>query len=149
MPRTPLRRLTRFEYENSVRDLLNVDTSAVAQLPADEADGFDNNNAQLQGAPDYLIEKYVVVSEALAALAVRNVAALTGCNSATNGERDCAQIFARAFGRKAFRRAITSEDETQLMRAYDAGASGASYVDGIEVMVRMVLQSPYFCIAWK
>ena len=61
MPRTPLRRLTRFEYENSVRDLLNVDTSAVAQLPADEADGFDNN-AQLQGAPDYLIEKYVVVS---------------------------------------------------------------------------------------
>lgn len=40
-----------------MRDLLNVDTSAVAQLPPDEVDGFDNN-AHLQGAPDYLIEKW-------------------------------------------------------------------------------------------
>lgn len=143
MPYTPLRRLTRFEYENSVRDLLNVDTTAVSQLPADEADGFDNN-AQLQGAPDYLVEKYVVVSEALAALAVRNVASLTGCNSATTGERNCALQFARTFGRKAFRRAITAEDENQFMRAFDAGAMGGSYAEGIEVMVRMALQSPNF-----
>src|SRR6187549_2104447 len=32
---TPLRRLTRFEYQNSVRDLLNVDVSAVSDMPPD------------------------------------------------------------------------------------------------------------------
>lgn len=144
LPPTVLRRLTRFEYENSVRDLLNVDTAAVRELPADEADGFDNN-AELQGAPDYLVEKYVVVSETLAALAVRNLSSLTAnCATATTGERACAQQFARKFGRKAFRRALTSADETQLMNAYDAGASGGTYAEGIEVMIRMALQSPNF-----
>src|SRR6478609_2502668 len=42
--RTPLRRLTRFEYTNTVRDLLGVDPSAAKELPADEVtNGFDNN----------------------------------------------------------------------------------------------------------
>jgi hypothetical protein len=142
LPYTPLRRLTRFEYENTVRDLLNVDTTAVQELPADEADGFDNN-AQLQGAPDYLIEKYVVVSEALAALAVRNITTLVG-SCASNGQRTCAQQFARKFGRRAFRRALSTADETQLMAAFDAGASGGTFAEGIEVMLRMALQSPNF-----
>ena len=48
VPRTPLRRLTRFEYQNAVRDLLHVDTSAAADLPADElTNSFDNNAAVL------------------------------------------------------------------------------------------------------
>src|SRR6185369_6849929 len=34
VPLTPLRRLTRFEYQNAVRDLLQVDTSAASELPA-------------------------------------------------------------------------------------------------------------------
>jgi hypothetical protein len=144
LPFTPLRRLTRFEYENSARDLLNVDTSSVRDLPPDESDGFDNNSG-LQGAPDFLIEKYVVVSETLAALAVRNLATLTSnCNATTTGERACALQFARKFGRKAFRRPITTADETQFMAAYDAGATGGTYAEGIEVMVRMALQSPNF-----
>src|SRR5690606_31155301 len=78
LPTTPLRRLTRFEYDNSVRDLLNVDTAVVSEIPADDSDGFDNN-AALQVAPDFLVEKYVLVSEALAAQAVQDLAALTSC----------------------------------------------------------------------
>src|SRR3569623_119264 len=40
---TPLRRLTRFEYTNTVKDLLGVDPSAANELPADaETNGFDN-----------------------------------------------------------------------------------------------------------
>lgn len=143
LPPTPLRRLTRFEYQNTVRDLLNVDTSVVAEIPADEADGFDNN-ATLQVAPEFLIEKYVVVSEALAEQAVENVTALTGCNAATRGEETCAREFAQNFGRRAFRRPLTTTDETMFMAAYEAGASGGSHADGIEVMIRMALQSPNF-----
>jgi len=136
-----LRRLTRFEYENSVRDLLKVDTSIVRDIPADTSQGFDNN-AALQVAPDFLVEKYVVVSEALAALAVQNLPALTGCGAAA-GET-CAGQFAETFGRRAFRRPITAQDKAQFLAAYRAGATGGSHAEGIEVMVRFALQSPNF-----
>jgi hypothetical protein len=143
IPQSPLRRLTRTEYENSVRDLLGVNTAAVKDIPLDVTQGFDNN-AALQGAAELLVEKYVLVSETLAAEAVKNVSTLTGCNASTTGERACAQQFARKFGRKAFRRPITTNDESFLMSAYDIGASGGSYAEGIEVMIRAALQSPNF-----
>lgn len=140
IPFSPLRRLTRFEYANSVRDLLNVDTSVVKDIPADEADGFDNNSA-LQVAPELLVEKYVLVSEALAAEAVKNLSSLTNCNPNFSGEQNCARQFARSFGRKAFRRPISSADESLFMSAYELGDS---YQEGIELMIRMALQSPNF-----
>src|SRR5690606_30619103 len=43
-PPTPLRRLTRFEYNNTVRDLLQTELTPAQDFPADEiADGFSNN----------------------------------------------------------------------------------------------------------
>lgn len=143
--RTPLRRLTRFEYANSVRDLLNVDPSVAADIPADEVtNGFDNNAAVLTVSSLHA-EKYVLVSESLAKDAVKNLGALTGnCNTAAKGEEACALEFAKSFGRRAFRRPTTSEDERQLMAAYAAGHTGGSHAEGIEVMIRAALQSSNF-----
>ena len=143
LPVTPLRRLTRFEYGNTVRDLLNVDTAVVQEIPADVADGFDNN-ASLQVAAEFLLEKYVVVAEALAAEAVQDLSALTECDAVQQGEETCAKQFAQSFGRRAFRRPISLNDEAMFMAAYHAGADGGSYAEGIEVMIRMALQSPDF-----
>ena len=143
LPGTPLRRLTRFEYQNTVRDLLHIDTSEAIAIPADEADGFDNN-AALQVAPDFLVEKYVVLSEVFAAQAVENLSALTRCDPAVEGAEVCARQFTQTFGRRAFRRAITADDEAMFMAAYEAGATGGSHVEGIEVMIRLALQSPSF-----
>jgi len=143
--RTPLRRLTRSEYANSVRDLLNVDVSAAADLPADEVtNGFDNN-ASVLTVSSLHAEKYVLVSEALAKLAVQTLSALTGnCDTQAKSEDACALAFAKSFGRRAFRRPTTAEDERQLIAAYNAGRTGGSYSEGIEVMVRAALQSPDF-----
>ncbi|HEY0468914.1 MAG TPA: DUF1592 domain-containing protein, partial [Polyangiaceae bacterium] len=143
--RTPLRRLTRTEYTNSVRDLLNVDVTATADLPADEVtNGFDNNAGVLTVSSLHA-EKYVLVSEALAKLAVQNLGALTAaCDTAAKGEDACALAFAKSFGRRAFRRPTTAEDERQLLAAYAAGRTGGSYAEGIEVMVRAALQSSNF-----
>lgn len=145
LERTPLRRLTRTEYANTVRDLLDVDASAAADLPADEVtNGFDNNAGVLTVSSLH-VEKYVLVSEALAKLAVKNLSALTGaCDTAAKGEDACAQAFAKSFGRRAFRRPTTAEDERQLIAAYTAGRTDGSYAEGIEVMVRAALQSPNF-----
>lgn len=145
LERTPLRRLTRTEYTNSVRDLLNVDVSATADIPADEVtNGFDNNAAVLTVSSLHA-EKYVLVSETLAKLAVKNLAALTAsCDATAKGEDACALEFARSFGRRAFRRPTTAEDERQLLAAYTAGRTGGSYAEGIEVMLRAALQSSNF-----
>src|SRR5262245_42123165 len=111
---TPLRRLTRFEYTNSARNLLGISATAAAaanDLPADEVtDGFNNNAGVLTVSPLHA-EKYVLVSEALAKEAVKNLSTLTGgCNTATRGEDGCATDFATSFGRRAFRRPTTAED---------------------------------------
>src|SRR6476659_5295259 len=70
MTRTPLRRLTRIEYANSVKSILGVDPAPADALPADEVtDGFSNNAEVLTVSPLHA-EKYVLVSEALAKAAV-------------------------------------------------------------------------------
>lgn len=145
LERTPLRRLTRTEYTNTVKDLLNVDVTAAADIPADEVtNGFDNN-ANVLTVSSLHEEKYVLVSEALAKLAVQNLSTLTGgCDTASKGEDACAQAFAKSFGRRAFRRPTTAQDEQQLLAAYAAGRTDGSYAEGIEVMVRAALQSPNF-----
>ncbi len=127
VPRTPLRRLTRFEYKNAVHDLLNVDASAAADLPADEVTNSFDNNAAVLTVSALHAEKYVLISEALAKLAVQDLQGLVGCDVAATGEEACARAFAARLGRRAFRRATTPEDEQGLMTAYAAGRTGGSY----------------------
>lgn len=140
VPRTPLRRLTRFEYQNAAADLLKVDVSAAQELPADEITSSFDNNAGVLTVSALHAEKYVLVSEKLAKLAVQDVAKLTGCG----GDEACASHFARRFGRRAFRRPLTDADEQALLTAYRAGSVGGTHAEGIEVMIRAALQSPDF-----
>jgi Protein of unknown function (DUF1592)/Protein of unknown function (DUF1588)/Protein of unknown function (DUF1587)/Protein of unknown function (DUF1595)/Protein of unknown function (DUF1585) len=142
--RTPLRRLTRFEYANAVTDLLGVDASIARELPADEVTNSFDNNAAVLTVSSLHAEKYVLVSEALAKSAVADVRRLTRCDEQAEGEEACARAFAKGWGRRAFRRAVTPADEAALLAAYSAGRTGGSYAEGIEVMVRAALQSPSF-----
>jgi len=144
VPPAPLRRLTRFEYANTVKSLLNVDTSATSSLPVDEITNGYNNNVAVQTVSALHAEKYVALSEAFAKEAVKNLATLTGCDAAAKGEDVCAAEFAKSFGRRAFRRPTTAADEQALMTAYTAGKTGGTYAEGIEVMIRAALQSPNF-----
>ena len=69
--RVVLRRLNRVEYENSVRDLFDVNVSVKEMLPEDAVShGFDNVGASLNISP-VLMERYleaadVVINEAIA-----------------------------------------------------------------------------------
>jgi len=57
--RVTARRLNRFEYNNTIRDLLGVDFKPAANFPADDAGyGFDNIGDVLSMSP-ILMEKYV------------------------------------------------------------------------------------------
>ena len=68
--RTPtLRRLTRVEYQNAVRDLLAVDIDTKTLLPADESShGFDN--ITVGDLPPALLDRYITAAQKIARLAV-------------------------------------------------------------------------------
>ena len=66
-----LRRLTRTEYQNAVRDLLGVEFDARAALPADESShGFDN--ITVGDLPPALLDRYLTAAQKIARLAVGN-----------------------------------------------------------------------------
>ena len=64
-----IRRLTRTEYQNAIRDLLALDIDATSLLPADEAShGFDN--VTVSNLSPTLLERYVGAAEKISRLAV-------------------------------------------------------------------------------
>ncbi len=64
-----LRRLTRTEYQNAIRDLLALDVDAASLLPADEASyGFDN--VTVGDLSPTLLDRYVSAAEKISRLAL-------------------------------------------------------------------------------
>ncbi len=64
-----IRRLTRTEYQNAVRDLLAVDVEVAALLPPDEASyGFDN--VTVGDLPPTLLDRYISAAEKISRLAL-------------------------------------------------------------------------------
>ena len=71
--RVVLRRLNRVEYENTVRDLFDVNVSVKEILPEDTVShGFDNVGAALNISP-VLIERYLEAADAVLDAAVAPV----------------------------------------------------------------------------
>ena len=65
-----LHRLNRKEYDNAVRDLLNVEVNSAEFLPQDDvAQGFDNIATALQVSPSF-IEQYVIAARNVASKAL-------------------------------------------------------------------------------
>lgn len=72
-----LRRLTRAEYQNAIRDLLSVDIDATTLLPADEAShGFDN--VTVANLSPTLLDRYVSAAQKISRLAVGSVQRVPG-----------------------------------------------------------------------
>ncbi len=145
---TPIRRLTRFEYNNTVRDLLG-DTSNPADTlpPEEEVAGFNNQAAALTSS-DLLIEQYMKVSEDVAARAVTDMnALLPDCDPALDGDDTCALAFIRDFGGRAFRRPVSQTEINRLKAVFDWAVNDADlgrFEDGIQVVIEATLQSPSF-----
>src|SRR5262249_53655908 len=139
-----VRRLNRFEYNNTVSDLLGDTTQPADDFPTEEKlNGFDNNATALQISPT-LVEQYLNAAEKLATSAVANLAALVPCDPVKVGEDTCANAFIAAFGAKAFRHPLSAEETARLRGVYDAGRTSADFKTGVQLVVETALQSPQF-----
>lgn len=142
---TFIRRLNRFEYNNTIRDLLGDASTPADQFPSEEKRlGFDNNATALQVSPA-LTEQYMISAEALATTAVTsNMSKVVSCDpTAAAGADACAKSFIQTFGRRAFRRPLTSDEETTMKSVFDVGAQ-TDFASGIRLVIETFLQSAPF-----
>jgi hypothetical protein len=149
---SPIRRLTRVEYNNTVYQLLG-DTSQPADAfpPDEEASGFDNQASALVVSP-LLAEHYMTAAEALAAEHTPTLMAqLPACVGAGADQDACsadAQGFVESFGKRAFRRPLIESEVTTFVDLFEYGTTlgESTYAAdvGVEMVVEAMLQSPHF-----
>lgn len=138
----PLRRLTREEYANSVRDLLGANAD-LNGLSSDEKIGTFATNVATP-ISRLGIEQYATVAETIARDVVGDLNALLPCDPSQAGELDCAKQFIARFGRRAYRRPLTSVEEDRYQALFTAELNRADFSEGIRLVVQTVLQSPHF-----
>lgn len=139
----PLRRLTRSEYDNTVRDLLGATQSFGDRLPADEKTGLFLSN--VSGSVSWsMLEQYGLTAEALTADIGRLRAAVDPCDAQALGEATCANRFIDEFGERAFRRPLQADERDRYRALYAAHRAQGSFNDGLTFVARTMLQSPNF-----
>jgi uncharacterized protein DUF1592/uncharacterized protein DUF1588/uncharacterized protein DUF1587/uncharacterized protein DUF1595/uncharacterized protein DUF1585 len=139
---SPLRRLTRAEYNNTVHDLLNDRTAPANLFPDEEiALGF-TNNADAQSVSGLLVEQYETAAASLASAAVGNLNGLLGCNP-TSGD-DCIKSFISNFGLRAYRRPLSKAESDRLFAFYSSNKQSSDVTTAVRLMVQALLQSPSF-----
>lgn len=138
-----IRRLTNAEYNASVQALLGTSATPADDFPPDARQhGFTVNEAQ---RVDPVMARALDSSaRELAAAAREHISTLAPCADGPAGGEACAQTFIETFATRAYRRPLTDEDRASLLALYRAGAEGAAYEDGIELLIRGILQSPGF-----
>lgn len=143
---SPLRRLTRFEYNQTVADLLGDSTAPGKRFPVEEKLlGFDNNaTSDVSIASSALVAAYETAAEELARKAVENLPALMGCAAAQTGEDACARTFISSFGLRAYRRPLTKEEQDKAFAFFSAQKVKHGPQVAAQMFVQATLQSPHF-----
>lgn len=137
-------RLTHSQWENSVRQLLRLDapTGFVDGFTPDPlVNTFSNDQSFLQVGSN-LKTDYATAAEALAATVTLTQERLALVASETEPAE-----FIRSFGRRAFRRTLTTEEEARYLVVYERGvelSAEADFLHGAQLVLEAMLQAPQF-----
>jgi hypothetical protein len=146
--RTPLRRLTRVQYNNSLHDLLGVSGDFAQGFDPDEVPaGFASNLTATASAAQ--LDQYQQAAEQAAARAIAGggLARLVPCAPPNGTAAACVDQFVSTFGRRAFRRPLATDEVDRYKAVYAAGSGGGAtpnFAAGIQWVITAMLQSPYF-----
>jgi len=146
----PARRLNRYQYTNTIRDLLNVHIDIGSALPEDSAggEGFDNAAETLFLSPVYA-EKYLEAATLALNYASKDPRGRAKFLIAAPGPGVSAEAAATAilkdFLPRAFRRPVDSSDLDFYLKLFASARSrGESFEESILYTLRGVLMSPRF-----
>jgi hypothetical protein len=138
-----LRRLTRREYDNTIRDLLGEDKHLSAEFPAEELHDSFANNAEVRTVSDQLAEKYLTASEKIGKAVTAQLNTLLPCDPAQTSDDACLDAFFEGLGKRLWRRPLEN-DEKDRLRAKFKENRGASFAEGIDAVVQIMVLSPSF-----
>lgn len=140
-----LQRLTRDAYENTVSQLLQLDEKPASGLPDDARGASGYVEAGAVGEVD--AARLQEAAEALAEQALAGgVTQLMSCAPEGANESACVDTFIRSFGRRAFRRAL-SEAEVSDLNALFLGARSELVLpvpQAVSLLLSAILQAPQF-----
>jgi hypothetical protein len=162
---SPIRRLSRAQYDRTLRDLLGLPFSSGSEvgMPDDAGQGYDTR-AEALTLPPVLLEKYF--SAADQALAHVSAGARFRRGEGNNEEKasraaydqlflvrpcwlvskhDAATVLLSRFLPRAFRRPVEPREVVRYVRLADqAMAGGADFESGVGLAVKAALVSPHF-----
>jgi hypothetical protein len=140
------RRLSRVEYDNTVRVAFGVESSFGAAMSADVVvDGYDNNASALSVSP-LLADQLRTAADSIAAAAVAR-AEIVGCASGDGVA--CARDYLLENDVRIVRRQMDDTELNRWVGVYQVGAETAAagtpaHKAGMELMLSAILQSPSF-----
>jgi Protein of unknown function (DUF1592)/Protein of unknown function (DUF1588)/Protein of unknown function (DUF1595)/Protein of unknown function (DUF1587)/Protein of unknown function (DUF1585) len=148
------RRLTRVEYNNTVRDLLGDSSSPADAFPGDTQSansGFGKGGLVAGVDAGRIFE----ATERLATEAVtKRLGTLLPCGTppaAAADQSKCAQDFIAQFGRRAYRRPLAQEESAVLLELYEKQRTETrlDFPNAIRVVLSAMLMSPNFLYRWE
>lgn len=149
LPKDPgpaiLHRLNRLEYNNTVRDLLGVNTRPAEKFPTDAGGGggFDNNAATLY-LPPILLEKFLAAADEIVRAAAPEKIFIAQ-PAGFSGKRGAARKIIEHFAMRAFRRPVEKDEVERLLGLYDQSVRrGATHEDAVRLTLKALLVSPNF-----
>jgi hypothetical protein len=139
---TPIRRLSRLEYQNAIRDLFSVMVNA-GDLPSDEPLGVFTANVRTRMTTDNFT-RYDTMARSVADQVAANFPTLSGCAAADGA---CNQAFLAGLARRAFHgQELGATDQPRLDTLYDSIASSDPAL-AANTALRWILSSPRFLYA--
>jgi hypothetical protein len=144
-----LRRLTRVQYVNAIRDLLGADITVSGTFEPDTVlSGFASIGASLTTVSATAAETFESTASGVAAQALADAgrrARLLTCAPAGTADEACARKFVTDFGRRAWRRPLTGDEVGRYTAIAVQGASMmGDFWKGLEFALSGLLQSPHF-----
>lgn len=145
-----IRRLTRHEYANSVRDLLQVHFNAAEGLPEDSSggEGFSNASETLMISPVHA-EKFLDAARRALQYAARDSASrkvlFASIPASNRSENVAATENLRRLAERAYRRPVDKPEVDRLVSVYSSARDdGLPYEQALLYAMRGVLVSPHF-----
>jgi hypothetical protein len=139
---TPIRRLSRLEYQNAMRDLFSV-TINQGDLPSDEPLGVFTANVRTRMTTDNFT-RYDTMARNVAEQVAATFPTVSSC-AATDGA--CNRAFLAGLARRAFHgQELGATDQARLDTLYDSIASSNPTL-AVSTAIRWILSSPRFLYA--
>lgn len=139
---TPLRLLSRAEYNSTVRDLLGATGNPARDFPREPlAHGLDND-ANLNQVTGAHIAGYLNAAEFLAQDTLLNRRSVV--MPCATSDQSCGEQFIATMGLKTFRRPLNAEERSNLNSLFAAINSTEGFDGALEVTLQAMLQSPQF-----